>query len=184
MNSAPNATERLLQQRRASPHTVAAYRDAFRLLLRFIHERIRRVPSQVTLVDLNADLVVAFLTHLEKSRSNTIRSRNARLAAIHSFFRYLAFEEPAHSATIQRVLAIPYKRAERKLVAFLAPAEAEALLQAPDRSTVLGRRDHTLLLLAIQTGLRVSELTQLRWQDVQLGSGAHVRCHGKGRKER
>jgi site-specific recombinase XerD len=177
-------TERLLQQRRASCHTVAAYRDAFRLLLKFMHDRLGKAPSQVTLTDLDADLVAAFLAHLENSRGNTARSRNARLAAIHSFFRYLAFEEPAHSAAIQRVLAIPHKRAERKLVAFLAPDEVEALLQAPDRSTAPGRRDHMLLLLAIQTGLRVSELTQLCWQGVQLGSGAHVRCHGKGRKER
>lgn len=177
-------TERLLQQRRVSSHTVAAYRDAFRLLLKFVHDRLGKAPSQVPLTDLDAILVAAFLTHLEKSRGNTVRSRNARLAAIHSFFRYLAFEEPAHSAAIQRVLAIPHKRAERKLVAFLVPDEVEALLQTPDRSTALGRRDHMLLLFAIQTGLRVSELTQLCWQDVQFGSGAHVRCHGKGRKER
>ena len=177
-------TQRLLHQRRASPHTIAAYRDAFRLLLKFVEHKLHQAPSQVALADLDADLVVAFLAHLEKDRGNTIRSRNARLAAIHSFFHYVAFEEPGHSASIQRVLAIPYKRAERKLVGFLDRGEVEALLRAPDRGTALGRRDHTLLLLAIQTGLRVSELTQLRWQDVRLDSGAHVRSHGKGRKDR
>ena len=176
--------QRLLHQRRASPNTIAAYRDAFRLLLRFIKDKRDKAPSQLALADLDADLVVAFLAHLEKGRGNTVRSRNARLAALHSFFHYLAFEEPGHSAAIQRVLAIPYKRAERKLVGFLDCGEVEALLRAPDRSTALGRRDHTLLLLAIQTGLRVSELTQLRWLDVRLDSGAHIRTHGKGRKDR
>jgi site-specific recombinase XerD len=177
-------TQRLLHQRRASSHTIAAYRDAFRLLLKFIDHQRGKAPSQVALADLDADLLVAFLAHLEKDRNNVIRSRNARLAAIHSFFRYVAFEEPGHSAAIQRVLAIPYKRAERKLVEFLGCDEIEALLDAPERSTVLGRRDYTLLLFAIQTGLRVSELTQLRWQDVRLDSGAHVRSLGKGRKDR
>lgn len=177
-------TQRLLHQRRASPHTIAAYRDAFRLLLKFVQDQRGKAPSQIALADLDADLVVAFLAHLEKERGNAIQSRNARLAAIHSFFHYVAFEEPAHSASIQRVLAIPHKRAERKLVAFLGREEVEALLRAPDRGTALGRRDHTLLLLAIQTGLRVSELTQMRWQEVQLDSGAHVRTHGKGRKDR
>lgn len=177
-------TQRLLHQRRASPHTIATYRDAFRLLLKFVLNQLHKTPSKVALADLNADLVVAFLAHLEKNRSNAIPSRNARLAAIHSFFRYVTLEEPGHSASIQRVLAIPHKRGERKLVAFLGREEVEALLHAPDRGTALGRRDHTLLLLAIQTGLRVSELTQMRWQDVQLDSGAHVRTHGKGRKDR
>ena len=177
-------TQRLLHQRRASPNTIAAYRDAFRLLLKFVDNKLDRAPSEVALADLDADLVVAFLAHLEKDRGNAITSRNGRLAAIHSFFRYVAFEEPGHSASIQRVLAIPHKRAERKLVEFLARDQIEALLHAPDRSTALGRRDYTLLLLAIQTGLRVSELTQLHWQDVRLDSGAHLRSHGKGRKDR
>jgi site-specific recombinase XerD len=177
-------TQRLLHQRRVSPNTIAAYRDAFRLLLRFIKDQRDKAPSQLVLADLDADLVVAFLAYLEQDRGNTIRSRNARLAALHSFFHFVAFEEPGHSASIQRVLAIPYKRAERKLVGFLDRGEVEALLHAPDRGTALGRRDHALLLLAIQTGLRVSELTQLRWQDVRLDSGAHVRSHGKGRKDR
>lgn len=177
-------TQRLLQQRRVSPNTIAAYRDTFRLLLKFAKNKLGKAPAEIALADLGADVVVAFLMHLEKDRDNTIRSRNARLAAIHSFFRYLAFEEPAHSASIQRVLAIPHKRFERKLVGFLGRDEVEALLLAPDRGTALGRRDHALLLLAIQTGLRVSELTQLRWHDVRLDSGANVRSHGKGRKER
>ena len=177
-------TQRLLHQRHASPHTIAAYRDAFRLLLKFVQRQLGKAPAQVALADLDAELVIAFLAHLEKDRGNAIRSRNARLAAIHSFFHYVAFEEPGHSASIQRVLALPHKRAERKLVAYLVRDEVEALLHAPDRSTALGRRDYTLLLLAIQTGLRVSELTQMRWQDLRLDSGAHVRTHGKGRKER
>ena len=177
-------TQRLLHQRRASPHTIAAYRDAFRLLFKFVQNRLGKAPSQIALTNLDADLVVAFLAHLEKDRGNSIRSRNARLAAIHSFFRYVAFEEPGHSASIQRVLALPHKRAEHTLVGFLGRDEVEALLHAPDRGTPLGRRDYTLLLLAIQTGLRVSELTQMRWQDVRLDSGAHVRAHGKGRKDR
>lgn len=177
-------TQRLLHQRRASPNTIAAYRDAFRLLLKFADHRLGKAPSQIALADLDADLVVTFLAHLEKVRGNAIRSRNGRLAALHSFFRYLAFEEPGHAASIQRVLAIPHKRAERKLVEYLGRDQVEALLHAPDRGTPLGRRDYTLLLLAIQTGLRVSELTQMRWQDVRLDSGAHVRAHGKGRKDR
>ncbi len=177
-------TQRLLHQRRASPHTIAAYRDTFRLFLRFLHDRHGKPPAELALADLDADRVSAFLAHLEHDRGNAIRSRNARLAAIHSFFHYLAFEEPAHAAAIQRVLAIPPKRTERRLVEYLRPDEAEALLDAPDRHTALGRRDRTILLLAIQTGLRVSELTQLRWQDLEFGSGAHVRSHGKGRKDR
>lgn len=177
-------TERLIGQRRVSPHTVAAYRDAFRLLLVFIQQKIHKAPSMVDLADVNADLVVAFLAHIEKDRKNGVRTRNARLAAIQSFFHYVAFEEPGQSALIQRVLAIPSKRAERKLLTFLDTNEIDALLAAPDPKTALGRRDHCLLLLAIQTGLRVSELTQLRWENISLESGPHVRCRGKGRKDR
>ncbi len=177
-------TERLMQQRRASPHTIAAYRDTFRLLLAFIQRRQRTAPSHVDLEDLDAPLVCAFLDYLEKERGNTTRTRNARLAAIRSFFRYAAMREPAASGLIQRVLAIPHKRHDRGTVSFLDRDEVDALLAAPDRSTWFGRRDHALLLLAVQTGLRVSELTQLRWDDVELGRGAHVRCTGKGRKER
>lgn len=177
-------TERLLRQRQASPHTVAAYRDTFRLLLRFAQVRLGKTPSVLPLNSLDATLIGAFLDHLETERRNSVRSRNARLAAIHSFFQYAALRAPDHSGMIQRVLAIPQKRFERNLVRFLTRSEIEALLVAPDRNTWLGRRDHTLLLVAVQTGLRVSELTALRCQDVTVGHGAHVRCHGKGRKER
>ena len=177
-------TDRLMQQRLASPHTVAAYRDTFRLLLAFVHERIGKPPCSLDFADLDASVVGEFLTHLETVRGNSVGTRNARLAAIHSFFHFAAFVHPEHAALIQRVLAIPHKRFDRALVTFLDRPEIEALLAAPDRSTSIGRRDHTLLLLAVQTGLRLSELTGLRLQDVHLGSGAHLRCFGKGRKER
>ena len=177
-------TDRLLRQRRVSPHTVAAYRDTFRLLLRFAQAHLTLSPANLQLSHLDATLISAFLDHLETERKNSVRARNARLAAIRSFFQYLAFEEPAYSAMIQRVLAIPQKRFERPLVCFLTHDELMALLAAPDQHTWLGRRDHALLLLAVQTGLRVSELTALRRNSVVLDRGAHVRCHGKGRKER
>jgi site-specific recombinase XerD len=177
-------TERLLHQRNASPNTIAAYRDTFRMLLAFAQERLRKPPSALPLTDLDATLVAAFLQHLEKHRRNSARTRNARLAAIHSFFRYVALQEPAHSATCQRVLAIPTKKAERKLVTSLTRVEQEALLASPDRTTWLGRRDYAIIVLLLQTGLRVSELRDLRCEDVVLTAGAHVRCRGKGRKER
>lgn len=177
-------TERLQRQRNASPNTIAAYRDTFRLLLAFAQERLRKPPSALPLADLDATFVAAFLQHLEKQRRNSVRTRNARLAAIHSFFRYVALQEPALSATCQRVLAIPTKKFERKLVTSLTRAEQEALLAAPDRTTWLGRRDHAIIMLFLQTGLRVSELRDLRCEDVVLTAGAHVRCRGKGRKER
>ncbi len=177
-------SERLLRQRRASSHTVAAYRDAFRLLLSFAEARLHKAPSTLLLADIDAPFFGAFLDHLEQARGNSVRTRNARLAAVRSFFRFAAVREPAHSGLIQRVLAIPQKRFERDLVAFLTTTEIDALLAAPDTSTHLGRRDHTLLLLALQTGLRLAELTNLRVDDLALGSGAHARCHGKGRKER
>jgi len=177
-------TERLQQQRNASPNTIAAYRDTFRLLLAFAQERLRKPPSALPLADLDATFVAAFLQHLEKQRRNSVRTRNARLAAIHSFFRYVALQEPAHSATCQRVLAIPTKKFGRKLVTSLTRAEQEALLAAPDRTTWLGRRDHAIIILLFQTGLRVSEFRDLRCEDIVLTVGAHVRCRGKGRKER
>jgi integrase/recombinase XerD len=178
-------TDRLRQQRHASPHTVAAYRDTFRLLLAFAKDEKRKAPSDLELSDLDAPFIVRFLAHLEKKRGNAISTRNARLAAVHSFFRYVALREPACAALIQRVLAIPHKRTEKKLVAFLTRAEFEALLAATDQATAIGRRDYALLLLAIQTGLRVSELTALTLDDVRLDRGsAYVRCRGKGRKER
>jgi site-specific recombinase XerD len=177
-------TERLAQQRQASPHTVLAYGDTFRLLLDFARRRTGKAPSRLDLQDLDAPLVGAFLEHLEQERQNSVRTRNARLAAIHSFFHFAAYRHPEHAALIQRVLAIPPKRFDRAIVSFLSPPEVDALLSSPDRGTWIGRRDHALLLLALQTGLRLSELTQLTCQDVQLGPGAHVRCHGKGRKDR
>ena len=177
-------TDRLQRQRGASSNTVAAYRDTFRLLLRFVHDRFGKPPSALLLGDIDAPLVGAFLDHLEKERGNSGRTRNARLAAIHSFFRFVALEEPGHNATSQRVLAMPTKRTDRRLVTSLDRVQIEALLAAPDRTTWGGRRDHAVLFLFVQTGLRVSELTGLRRRDVVLTSGAHVRCHGKGRKDR
>jgi integrase/recombinase XerD len=177
-------TERLARQRDASPHTIAAYRDSFRLLLAFLHQQTGRPPSKLGLEDLHAAQITAFLTHLEQDRGNSIRTRNARLTAIHSFFHYTALKAPEHAELITRVLAIPEKRFDTTLISYLTEPEIEALLTAPDRDTWTGRRDHTLLLLAIQTGLRASELASLRLQDLQLEDGAWVRCRGKGRKER
>jgi integrase/recombinase XerD len=177
-------TERLIGQREASRHTIAAYRDAFCLLLRFAQQRTGRAPHQLALEDLDAGLIGAFLNHLETGRGVTVRTRNARLTAIRSLFRFAAYRHPEHAALIQRVLAIPPKRTDKVLVTYLTEQEAAALLAAPDRSTRIGRRDHALLLLALETGLRVSELTGLTREAVQLGTGAHVRCTGKGRKQR
>lgn len=177
-------TERLIGQRHASAHTVASYRDTFRLLLGFAQRHTGRAPSKLDLEDLDAVFIGAFLDHLEVERQNSVRTRNNRLAAIHSLFAYAALCHPEHAALIQRVLAIPAKRTDRQLVSFLTSDEVDALLAAPDRHTWIGRRDHALLLVAIHTGLRVSELTSLTCADVELGTGAHVRCHGKGRKER
>jgi site-specific recombinase XerD len=177
-------TGRLMAQRQASPHTIASYRDTFRLLLRFIQRRFGKVPSSLSLQDMDAPTIGAFLEYLEHDRGNSPRSRNVRLAAVHAFFHYVALYEPDHSALAQRVLAIPTKRYERPLISFLTRAEIEALLNAPDQNTWLGRRDRTLLLVAVQTGLRVSELIGLRCEDIVLGHGAHVHCLGKGRKAR
>ncbi|AYH44436.1 site-specific integrase [Azoarcus sp. DN11] len=177
-------TQRLMQQRQASAHTIASYRDTFRLLLQFVQKRLHKAPSTLEMEDIDAPLVVAFLDEMEKVRAVTPRTRNLRLTAIHSFFRYAAFEAPVHAAQIQRVLAIPAKRFTRALVPFLNRQEVDALLAAPDQRTWSGRRDHALILLAVQTGLRLSELTSLRQEDLHLGCGAHVRVIGKGRKER
>lgn len=176
--------ERLARQRQASVHTIASYRDTFRLLLGFIEEQRGIAPARLDLADLDAQLIGAFLDHLEAERKSSVRTRNARLAAIHSLFRFAALRHPEHAGVIQRVLAIPQKRFERHDVSFLSPEEAEALLAAPDRSTRTGRRDRALLVLALQTGLRVSELTDLRRDDLQLGRGAYVTCRGKGRRAR
>ena len=177
-------TDRLMLQRHASPNTVAAYRDTFRLFLSYLRVATGKVPCKLDLQDLDAHAVAAFLQHLETNRHNDVRTRNARLSAIHSFFQYAAMLHPEHAELIQRVLAIPEKRFDTALVGYLTPPEIDALLASPDRSTWTGQRDYTLLLWAVQTGLRVSELAGLRRQDVELGVGAHVRCLGKGRKER
>lgn len=177
-------TDRLLGQCNASPHTIASYRDTFRLLLKFAQQHLDRPPSRLAIENLDASFIGRFLTHLEQERDNTPRSRNIRLAAIHSFFKYVALEEPRLSAVTQRILAIPCKRHKTRPIDFLTRPEIDALLAAPDQSCYLGRRDRTLLLVAAQTGLRASELIGLRCQDVCLGNGAHLRCVGKGRKAR
>ena len=177
-------TQRLMQQRQASPHTISSYRDTFRQFLKFAQLRLHKLPSRLNLEEIDAPLVVAFLDELEKYHGLSVRSRNLRLTAIHSFFRYAALEAPTHSAQIQRVLAIPSKRFARTLVHFLTRLEVDALLAAPDRRTWSGRRDHAFLLVAVQTGLRLSEMTGLKREDLILGLGAHVRVIGKGRKER
>ena len=177
-------TDRLMTQRNASPHTIASYRDTFRLLLLFAKTQLKKLPCQLMLEDLDTPLIGTFLDQLEKHRHNSPRSRNLRLAAIRSFFQYASFQQPDLSAHIQRVLSIPNKRQNRSLIDSLTRPEIEALLAAPDQTTWSGRRDHVLLRLAIQTGLRLSEIISLRYANVQLGQAAHVRCHGKGRKER
>jgi integrase/recombinase XerD len=177
-------TTRLQRQQAASPNTIAAYRDTFRLLLRFAQGRLGKQPSDLLLADIDAPFVSAFLDNLEQQRGNGARTRNARLAAIRSFFRFAILEEPGHAGVCQRVIAIPSKRTERRLVTSLDRTEIEAVLAQPDRTTWLGRRDYVLLFLALQTGLRVSELVGLRCCDLILTASAHVRCHGKGRKDR
>lgn len=177
-------TQRLMQQRRASPHTIGSYRDTFRLLLHFAQARLGKPPTQLTFEQIDAPLIAAFLDELENGRGIAARSRNLRLTAIRSFFRYAAFEAPAHSEQIQRVLAIPSQRFTRAQVGFLTRPEAAALFAAPDQHTWSGRRDHVILLVAVQSGLRLSELTGVRRDAVTLGIGAHIRVLGKGRKER
>jgi site-specific recombinase XerD len=177
-------TERLIHQRRASAHTISAYRDTLRLLLTFAATRTGTSPCRLDIAQLNTPVIAAFLDHLEHDRGNSIRTRNARLAAIHSLFTYAALRHPEHAADIDRVLAIPPKRADQTIVTYLTDEESEALLTAPDRTTRTGRRDHAWILLAVQTRLRASELTGLTRGDVHLGTGAYVACHGKGRKNR
>jgi len=177
-------TDRLVAQMQASPNTVAGYRDTFRLLLRFAGEQTGKAPTKLQIADLDSILVGDFLSHVENQRNNSARSRNARLAAIRSFFRYVAMSEPAYLLHCQKILAMPGKRYVRRTVEFLDRAEMDALLAAPDRSTWAGRRDHAILMMALQTGLRVSEIVHLRRRDIVTGPGSHVRCEGKGRKER
>ena len=176
--------DRLPRQRHASPHTIVAYRDSFRLLLTFVHQQTGKPPSKLQLEELDAAMIAAFLGYLETERGNSVRTRNARLTAIHSFFRYAALEAPDQAQLIARVLGIPEKRFDTTLISYLDEPEINALLASPDRSTWTGRRDHALLLLAVQTGLRASELASLRRQDLELGATGWVRCEGKGRKER
>jgi integrase/recombinase XerD len=173
-------TDRLCTQMDASPHTIAGYRDTFRLLLRFASEQTGRAPAKLTIEDLDAERVGDFLAYVETERGNSAR----RLAAIRSFFRFVATNEPAYLLHCQRILAMPGKRYVRRTVAFLDHAEMEALLAAPDSSTTVGRRDHAILIVALQTGLRASELVNLRCGDMVTGTGAHIRCEGKGRKQR
>lgn len=177
-------TQRLLEQQGLSQHTVASYRDTFRLLLAFAAQQIGRSPSTLQMEELDVSFVEKFLRHLEQGRGNSVRTRNVRLAAVHAFFRFVAVSEPALGLQCQRILAIPSKRCEHGPVEFLTEEESAALVAAPDARTWIGNRDRTLLLVAVQTGLRNSELTSLRRQDVALGIGAHVRCLGKGRKMR
>lgn len=177
-------TERLMRQRQASPHTVAAYRDTFRLLLDYVAETTHVPPAKLDFADLDAEKIGGFLAHLEEVRGVSATTRNARLAALRSLFRYASFRHPEHAELISRVLAIPAKRSDHPLVTFLDRNELDALMHAPDRTRWIGRRDHALLVVAVQTGLRVSEIVGLRCGDVVMGRGAHVRVMGKGRKER
>jgi site-specific recombinase XerD len=177
-------TDRLARQRQVSPRTIASYRDTLRLLLRFVQTTTGKAPSTLDWDDLGEPLISAFLTHLETERHNSVRTRNLRLTAIRSLFRYAAYQHPEHAAVINRVLAIPSKRFDKRLISFLTEAETLALIHAPDQTRWEGRRDRALLALALQTGLRVSELVALNCGDVVLGTGAHVRCEGKGRKQR
>ena len=176
----------LIAQREASPHTVASYRDTFRLLLAYASRQLARQPTDLSVADIDADLVAGFLAFVEDDRKNSIRTRNVRRAAIRGFFRFVAIREPALLLHCQRVLAIPAKRQTKRTVDFLEREEAAALLAMPDLSTSIGRRDRNLLLVALQTGLRVSELIGLNIGDVVFGPSCqpHVRCHGKGRKDR
>jgi site-specific recombinase XerD len=177
-------SKRLIMQRNASPHTISAYAQTFRLLTAYAQKQLGTPPSQLSLAQLDAPFLATFLDDLESNRSNGARSRNARLASLRAFYHYAALEAPKHAGLIQRVLAIPYKRLTRRLVCYLTRPEVEAVLGSIDKSTWVGRRNHAMLLLAVQTGLRLSEFTGLRQKDLMLGHGAHVRCEGKGRKER
>jgi site-specific recombinase XerD len=177
-------SQRLINEKGVSPHTIASYRDTFRLLLGFARRHTGKQPSKLELEDLDAPLITAFLDHLERDRHNSPRTRNTRLAAIQSMFRFAALRHPEHAALISRALAVPTKRFDRAIVTYLTAEEVDTLINAPDRSRWIGRRDHALLTVTIQTGMRVSELTALRCQDVHLGTGPHVQITGKGRKQR
>jgi len=177
-------TDRLMKQRNASPHTITSYRDTFRLLIKFAHKVLHKPPTKLNWLDIDASLICAFLDDLEKNKGIKERTRNLRLTAIRSFFQYASLYLPEHSSQIQRILAIPSKRYKKAVISFLTRPEINALLAAPNTKTWIGRRDHGILMVTLQTGLRLSELTLLDRQSVELGRGAHVRCFGKGRKER
>ena len=177
-------SRRLIAQRKASPHTIAAYAQTFRLLMKYAQKRLGVPPAKLSLAKLDAPFIADFLDDLEASRSNGARSRNARLASLRSFYHYAALEAPQHAQLIQRVLNIPYKRLAQRLVTYLTRPELDAVLASVDQSTWVGRRNYAMLLVTVQTGLRISEITGLRQKDVVSGAGAHVRCEGKGRKER
>ena len=174
----------LMQQRQVCPNAIAGYRDTFRLLFSYANKVLGKAPQELSFGDLDADLISDFLNHLEHQRGNATRTRNTRLAAIRSLFAYVALHEPCHAALAQRVLAIPTKRHTRREVDFLDREEIEALLDAPDQASWVGRRDHSLLVVALQTGMRAAEIITLHRSDIRLGIGAHLRCRGKGRKER
>ena len=176
--------DRLTNQRQASPNTIASYRDTFRILFEFANTHLKKQPSELTIKDLDSSFIGKFLNYLEEGRENSVRSRNVRLAAIQSFFRFVNFHDPTHSDLIKRVLSIPSKKYDRKPINYLTRPEINALVKAPQKDTWAGRRDNALILLAIQTGLRVSELIGLTCQDIILGKGGYVKCIGKGRKER
>jgi site-specific recombinase XerD len=177
-------TDRLIREKGASPHTIASYRDTIRLMLTYASQQLGVEASQLTLTQLDAPLIGAFLDHLETDRGCGARTRNTRLAAIRTFYRYCMLRHPEHAATIERVLQIGPKRHERALVTYLTEPELDALIDAPDRSTWIGRRDHAIIILLAQTGLRASELTGLRCGDIHLGTGPHATTTGKGRKQR
>lgn len=177
-------TQRLLEQQGVSPYTIASYRDTFRLLLKFVTNQAKRPPSKLTIEDLGPEVIEKFLLYLERDRGNTVRTRNTRLAALHAFFLFVSIQEPTLGLQCQRILAIPTKRYEQATVEFLTENEATAVIAAPDTQTWIGSRDRALLLLAFQTGLRNSEIRSLTRQDLVFGTGAHVRCFGKGRKMR
>ena len=177
-------TDRLAGQIEASPNTIAGYRDTFRLLLRYASQRRSKPPTKLKIEDIDAALIGDSLAHVEKVRRNCARSRNTRLAAIRSFYRYVAMNAPEHALHCQRILSMPNKRYTRRSIDFIDRTEMEALLAAPDLSTWIGRRDRAILLLVLQTGLRVSELVNLNCADMAFGVGAHIVCKGKGRKQR
>lgn len=176
--------QRLISQLHASANTIASYRDTFKLLLIYAGKKLGKSPANLTIEELNAELIGDFLNYLEEDRRNSIRTRNARLAAIHSFFRYIAYQQPQHGNPVQRILNIPQKKSDKRIITYLTDEEVKSILEAPDRTSWIGKRDHALLLTAIQTGLRVSELIELKIEQIKWGVGAHIRCVGKGRKER